>query len=150
MAVDLWSWCWVLGASMALAETGVEVAVSDELAVAWGEKEVFSGDALVSVPVLQDVLHGDVFYLKKFSKCPRGGNDDLLELLYLQTPTHFDNLYFKNLPDKKGLFHSDQELFNGRSTDKLVKKYATNADAFFKAFAKGMVKMSNIKTLTES
>ncbi|KAL2332809.1 hypothetical protein Fmac_014022 [Flemingia macrophylla] len=84
------------------------------------------------------------------SKCPRSGNDDLLEPLDLQTPTHFDNLYFKNLLDKKGLLHSDQELFNGGSTDKLVKKYATDTDAFFKAFAKGMVKMSKIKPLTGS
>ncbi|KAG4934830.1 hypothetical protein JHK85_049749 [Glycine max] len=84
------------------------------------------------------------------SKCPRSGNDDLLEPLDLQTPTHFDNLYFQNLLDKKGLLHSDQKLFNGDSTNKLVKKYATNTAAFFKDFAKGMVKMSNIKPLTGS
>ncbi|XP_020237242.1 peroxidase P7 [Cajanus cajan] len=84
------------------------------------------------------------------SKCPRSGNDDSLAPLDLQTPTHFDNLYFKNLLNKKGLIHSDQELFNGGSTDKLVKKYAINTDAFFKAFAKGMAKMSKIKTLTGS
>ncbi|KAK7305949.1 hypothetical protein VNO77_43862 [Canavalia gladiata] len=84
------------------------------------------------------------------SKCPRRGNDNLLKPLDLQTPNHFDNLYFKNLLDKKGLLHSDQELFNGGSTDKLVKKYATNTAAFFKAFAKGMVKMGNINPLTGS
>lgn len=84
------------------------------------------------------------------NECPRRGNDNVLAPLDLQTPTHFDNLYFKNLLDKKGLLHSDQELFNGGSTDKLVKKYATNTVAFFKDFAKGMVKMSKIKPLTGS
>lgn len=85
------------------------------------------------------------------SKCPRSGNDDVLAPLDHQTPTHFDNLYFKNLLDKKALLHSDQELFNGSSsTDQLVKKYATNPAAFFKAFAKGMFKMSKIKPLTGS
>ncbi|WJX32523.1 peroxidase [Trifolium repens] len=83
------------------------------------------------------------------SKCPRSGNDNVHEPLDHQTPTHFDNLYFKNLVAKKALLHSDQELFNGSSTtDNLVKKYATSNDAFFKAFAKGMVKLSSIKPLT--
>nr|AFK49124.1 unknown [Lotus japonicus] len=84
------------------------------------------------------------------SKCPRSGNDDLNEPLDRQTPIHFDNLYFKNLMDKKVLLHSDQQLFNGGSTDNLVKKYATDRAAFFKDFAKGMVKLSNIKPLTGS
>ncbi|CAJ1971080.1 unnamed protein product [Sphenostylis stenocarpa] len=84
------------------------------------------------------------------SKCPRSGNDNTLEPLDHQTPIHFDNLYFQNLVSKKALLHSDQELFNGSSTDKLVRKYAANTAAFFEDFAKGMVKMSNIKPLTGS
>jgi len=52
---------------------------------------------------------------------------------------------------KKALLHSDQELFNGSSTtDNLVRKYAANTAAFFKDFAKGMVKMSIIKPLSGS
>ncbi|XP_027330069.1 peroxidase P7-like [Abrus precatorius] len=84
------------------------------------------------------------------SKCPRSGNDENLEPLDHQTPIHFDNLYFQNLLSKKALLHSDQELFNGSSTDNLVRKYATNTAAFFEDFAKGMVKMSSIKPLTGS
>ncbi|XLU22515.1 hypothetical protein S245_058581, partial [Arachis hypogaea] len=82
------------------------------------------------------------------SKCPRTGNDKLLEPLDHQTPFHFDNLYYKNLVQKKVLLHSDQELYNGGSTDHLVGKYATDRVAFFNDFAKGMVKMSRIKPLT--
>ncbi|BAT81058.1 hypothetical protein VIGAN_03071300 [Vigna angularis var. angularis] len=84
------------------------------------------------------------------SKCPRSGRDNTLEPLDHQTPIRFDNLYFQNLISKKALLHSDQELFNGSSTDNLVKKYAVNTAAFFEDFAKGMVKMSNIKPLTGS
>nr|KYP73119.1 Peroxidase 4 [Cajanus cajan] len=84
------------------------------------------------------------------SKCPKSGNDNIHEALDHQTPIHFDNLYFQNLVSKKALLHSDQELFNGSSTDNLVKKYATNTAAFFEDFAKGMVKLSNIKPLTGS
>ncbi|XLS82735.1 hypothetical protein HN51_048566 [Arachis hypogaea] len=65
------------------------------------------------------------------SKCPRTGNDKLLELLHRQTPFHFDNLYYKNLVQKKVLFHSDQKLYTGDSTDHLVGKYATDRVAIF-------------------
>lgn len=81
-------------------------------------------------------------------ECPRNGNDNNLRQLDLQTPTHFDNLYYKNLLNKKGLLHSDQQLFNGGSADFLVKLYASNKSKFFKDFAKSMVKMGNIRTLT--
>ncbi|XP_057973535.1 peroxidase P7-like [Malania oleifera] len=82
--------------------------------------------------------------------CPMSGNDNELERLDIQTPTHFDNFYFENLVASKGLLHSDQELFNGSSTsaDCLVKKYACDPHAFFKDFARAMVKMGNIKPLT--
>nr|AGF25269.1 peroxidase 2 [Pyrus communis] len=81
--------------------------------------------------------------------CPRSGNNNNLARLDLQTPTHFDNLYYKNLLKKKGLLHSDQELFNGTtSTGALVKIYASNTFTFFKDFAVAMVKMGNIDPLT--
>ncbi|OMO50201.1 Plant peroxidase [Corchorus olitorius] len=82
--------------------------------------------------------------------CPRSGNDSVLAPLDLQTPTCFDNLYYKNLLNKKGLLHSDQELFNGSSTDRLVERYATNTTLFFKEFSKSMIRMGNIKPLTGS
>lgn len=82
--------------------------------------------------------------------CPRSGNDSVLAPLDLQTPTYFDNLYYKNLLNKKGLLHSDQEIFNGNPTDALVKRYAANTSLFFKEFPKSMIKMGNIKPLTGS
>ncbi|CAK8566412.1 unnamed protein product [Lathyrus sativus] len=83
------------------------------------------------------------------SKCPRTGNDNVHQPFDFQTPTHFDNLYYKHLLAKKGLVHSDQELFNGNpTTDKLVQKYANDNEEFFEAFAEGMVKMSNLNPLT--
>ncbi|KAG2730588.1 hypothetical protein I3760_01G301500 [Carya illinoinensis] len=82
--------------------------------------------------------------------CPVSGNDNKLSPLDRQTPTHFDNLYYKNLVDKKGLLHSDQEFFNNNFTDFLVQNYAANAQVFFQDFAKAMIKMSQIKPLTGS
>ncbi|KAK8671315.1 hypothetical protein V6N13_037911 [Hibiscus sabdariffa] len=81
--------------------------------------------------------------------CPKSGSDNVLAPLDRQTPTRFDSLYYENLLDKKGLLHSDQELFNGNSsTVDLVKRYAANTKLFFKEFAKSMIKMGKIKPLT--
>lgn len=81
--------------------------------------------------------------------CPRSGNDSVLAPLDRQTPTCFDNLYYKNLLNKKGLLHSDQEIFNGSSlTDGLVKMYAADTPLFFKEFVKSIIKMGNVKPLT--
>ncbi|KAI9153084.1 hypothetical protein LWI28_005669 [Acer negundo] len=64
------------------------------------------------------------------------------------SPARFDTAYFNNLVEEEGLLHSDQALFNGWSTDELVKAYSENARAFSADFAKSMVKMGNIKVLT--
>ncbi|KAK5794733.1 peroxidase P7-like [Gossypium arboreum] len=83
-------------------------------------------------------------------KCPRAGKGNIHQQLDLQSLTSFDNSYFKNLLKKKGLLRSDQELFSGTSADSLVKKYAADSSEFFKHFSKSMIKLGNIKPLTES
>ncbi|KAJ6865520.1 peroxidase 2-like [Populus alba x Populus x berolinensis] len=87
------------------------------------------------------------FARKRRLTCPRtGGNSNLAAL----DPTHanFDVRYFNKLLKKRGLLHSDQELFNGGSTDSLVEAYSSDAKAFWADFAKSMVKMGNINPLT--
>uniref|UniRef100_A0A7N0TK70 Peroxidase n=1 Tax=Kalanchoe fedtschenkoi TaxID=63787 RepID=A0A7N0TK70_KALFE len=84
------------------------------------------------------------------SSCPSSGSDDSLSPLDLQTPNKFDNLYFQNLLINKGLLHSDQELFNGGSTDDQVKTYSSDPNAFSTDFSNAMVKMSNLSPLTGS
>lgn len=64
------------------------------------------------------------------------------------TPDRFDISYFTNLVKKEGLVHSDQALFNGGTTDRLVRTYSSNRHAFFSDFARSMIKMGNIKPLT--
>ncbi|OMP12810.1 Plant peroxidase [Corchorus olitorius] len=79
--------------------------------------------------------------------CPRaGGNTNLAP--FDPTPARFDTAYFQNLVKKRGLLTSDQALFNGGSTDKLVKTYSTNPEAFWDDFGKSMIKMGNINPLT--
>ncbi|GAU27290.1 hypothetical protein TSUD_125710 [Trifolium subterraneum] len=83
-------------------------------------------------------------------KCPKtsGSGDNNLANLDFRTPTHFDNNYYKNLIIKRGLLHSDQVLFNGGSTDSLVKTYSQNDKAFDSDFVTAMIKMGNNKPLT--
>ncbi|URE15395.1 ribosomal protein [Musa troglodytarum] len=80
--------------------------------------------------------------------CPSSGGDSNLAPLDLQTPTTFDNKYYQNLVVRKGLLHSDQELFNGGSQDSLVRQYSTNPAVFNGDFTAAMVKMGNISPLT--
>ncbi|VAI30256.1 unnamed protein product [Triticum turgidum subsp. durum] len=76
--------------------------------------------------------------------------DNNLAPLDLQTPTAFENNYYKNLVAKKGLLHSDQEVFNGGATDPLVQYYVSSQSAFFADFVAGMIKMGDISPLTRN
>ncbi|KAF7816210.1 peroxidase 4-like [Senna tora] len=84
--------------------------------------------------------------------CPStsGSGDNNLANLDFVTPNNFDNHYFKNLIAKKGLLHSDQVLFNGGSTDSVVRAYSKNPKAFESDFIAAMIKMGDIKPLIGS
>ncbi|KAL5765152.1 hypothetical protein ACOSQ2_017746 [Xanthoceras sorbifolium] len=68
------------------------------------------------------------------------------------TPQHFDNNYFKNLQNNRGLLQTDQELFStvGADTVAIVNRFAEIQAEFFDAFAKSIIKMGNIRPLTGS
>ena len=82
------------------------------------------------------------------ANCPATGGDNNLAPFDAQTPDAFDNAYYQNLVARKGLLHSDQELFNNGSTDSIVRNFASNAAAFTSAFATAMIKMGNLQPLT--
>ncbi|KAL6987943.1 NAD(+) salvage pathway protein [Sarracenia purpurea var. burkii] len=84
------------------------------------------------------------------SNCPSTGGDNNLAPLDTTSPASFDNAYFKNLQSQKGLLHSDQQLFNGGSTDAQVNSYGSSSSTFFTDFANAMVKMGNLSPLTGS
>ncbi|GAU17213.1 hypothetical protein TSUD_178440 [Trifolium subterraneum] len=84
------------------------------------------------------------------ANCPRSGGDFNLSPLDTTTPNTFDNVYYKNLQNQKGLFHSDQVLFDDGSTKAQVNSYVTNPLSFRTDFANAMVKMGNLSPLTGS
>jgi peroxidase len=49
---------------------------------------------------------------------------------------------------KRGLLHSDQELFNNASQDALVQQYVAKPSLFASDFVAAMIKMGNLSPLT--
>lgn len=99
-------------------------------------------------------IHNDTNIESQFAtslktSCPASsGGDDNSASLDPQTPSQFDNKYYQNLMARRGLMHSDQELFNGGSQDSLVRSYSNDDAAFKRDFANAMVKLGNISPLT--
>lgn len=81
-------------------------------------------------------------------QCPTNSGDTNLAPLDLVTPNSFDNNYFKNLMQRKGLLQSDQVLFSGGQTDSIVSEYSRNPQTFLSDFANAMIKMGDIEPLT--
>ncbi|KAL4610882.1 hypothetical protein ACB092_08G084300 [Castanea dentata] len=104
----------------------------------------------------RDRIYNDTNIDSSFAKtrqntCPRTSGlpgDNKISPLDLKTPTAFDNYYYKNLISQKGLLRSDQDLFNGGSTDSLVKKYSEDTKTFYSDFVEAIIKMGDLQPLT--
>uniref|UniRef100_A0A7N0UFA4 Peroxidase n=1 Tax=Kalanchoe fedtschenkoi TaxID=63787 RepID=A0A7N0UFA4_KALFE len=86
--------------------------------------------------------------------CPQGGDGNVSAFLDQNSTKLFDNHYFKNLVNNRGLLSSDQILFSSdqalTTTRNLVITYSNNPRAFAADFARSMIKMGNISPLTGS
>nr|WDA42942.1 peroxidase 20 [Fagopyrum tataricum] len=86
------------------------------------------------------------------SICPAPGNSNRVISLDYKTPFMFDNYYFKNLIEARGLLHSDNVLVLEDNEEGFVMErvwaYAYNQKLFFESFSNSMVKMGNINVLT--
>ncbi|MQL87741.1 hypothetical protein Taro_020296 [Colocasia esculenta] len=80
--------------------------------------------------------------------CPSVGGNGNLAPFDLVTPNSFDENYYKNLLQRKGLIASDQVLFSGGSTDAIVTEYSRSRPSFLTDFAAAMVRMGDINPLT--
>ncbi|XVF69749.1 hypothetical protein PTKIN_Ptkin11bG0106600 [Pterospermum kingtungense] len=84
--------------------------------------------------------------------CPQGANTTASTNLDSVTPDQFDNNYYKNLQDNRGLLQSDQSLYSTADTDTvpIVDRFASSQTDFFDTFAQSMIKLGNISPLTGS
>nr|AFF57838.1 peroxidase [Phaseolus vulgaris] len=64
------------------------------------------------------------------------------------SPQKFDNQYFKNLQQGKGLFTSDQVLFTDARSKATVNLFASNEGAFQKAFVDAITKLGRVGVKT--
>ncbi|XP_010265936.1 PREDICTED: peroxidase N [Nelumbo nucifera] len=86
--------------------------------------------------------------------CPQSGDGNKTTALDRNSTDLFDNHYFKNLLNAKGLLFSDQNLFSntssqaGSTTKALVESYSNSSKLFFQDFVNSMIKMGNISPLT--
>ncbi|KAL2921128.1 Peroxidase 29 [Bienertia sinuspersici] len=60
----------------------------------------------------------------------------------------FDNLYYKNSIDRRGVLRVDAELSQNKQTAGIVEQFAANADDFFQEFASAFLKLSYAGVLT--
>ncbi|KAB5573916.1 hypothetical protein DKX38_001110 [Salix brachista] len=84
------------------------------------------------------------------SICPRSGKDNRLAPLDFQTPARFDNNYFINILEGRGLLGSDNVLVKEDHEGEIRKQvwaYASNQELFFASFANSMLRMGNINVL---
>ncbi|XP_021278488.1 peroxidase N [Herrania umbratica] len=88
------------------------------------------------------------------SFCPVNGDGNKTTVLDRNSTDLFDNHYFQNLLNGKGLLGSDQILYSSdlaiSTTKSLVESYSSNSQLFFNDFANSMIKMGNISPLTGS
>lgn len=86
--------------------------------------------------------------------CPQNGDGNITSVLDQNSADVFDNNYFKNLLNGKGLLSSDQILFSGdeasATTQPLVQFYSYNERMFLMDFVYAMIKMGNINPLSGS
>ncbi|XP_062101841.1 peroxidase 35-like [Humulus lupulus] len=76
--------------------------------------------------------------------CPRNVDPRIAINMDPSTPRTFDNVYYKNLQQRKGLFTSDQVLFEDSRTRPTVNAWASNPNAFNKAFITAMTKLGRV------
>ncbi|XP_010464099.1 PREDICTED: peroxidase 73-like isoform X1 [Camelina sativa] len=80
--------------------------------------------------------------------CPKKVDPRIAINMDPTTPRKFDNLYFKNLQQGKGLFTSDQVLFTDGRSRPTVNAWAKNSVAFNKAFVTAMTKLGRVGVKT--
>ncbi|KAI4316223.1 hypothetical protein L6164_024222 [Bauhinia variegata] len=80
--------------------------------------------------------------------CPKNVDPRIAINMDPITPRTFDNQYFKNLQQGKGLFTSDQSLFTDRRSRNIVNLFASNSTAFERSFVAAITKLGRVGVKT--
>ncbi|KAI3511694.1 hypothetical protein L1887_18851 [Cichorium endivia] len=86
------------------------------------------------------------------AQCPVNGDGNRITALDRNSVDLFDNHYFQNLVNGRGLLESDQFLYSSdeavSTTRTLVELYSNDSQVFIDAFVESMIKMGNTSPLT--
>ncbi|XP_047318966.1 peroxidase 51-like [Impatiens glandulifera] len=80
--------------------------------------------------------------------CPKNVDPAVAINMDPTTPNTFDNVYYKNLQQGKGLFTSDQVLFTDTRSKPVVNSWASSSTAFNNAFITAMTKLGRVGVKT--
>ncbi|KAB1201368.1 Peroxidase 16 [Morella rubra] len=88
-------------------------------------------------------------YAKRLRQlCPQRVDPRIAIEMDPASPQTFDNMYYKNLQQGKGLFTSDQSLFTDKRSRKFVNLFASNNTAFERAFVAAITKLGRVGVRT--
>ena len=90
------------------------------------------------------------FYFLILQMCPADVDPTIAINMDPTTPNTFDNAYYKNLINGKGLFSSDQVLFTSPISKSTVVNFAKSQSSFFNAFTSAMIKLGRTGVKTGS
>lgn len=82
------------------------------------------------------------------SMCPKNVDPNIAINMDPNTPRTFDNVYYKNLQQGKGLFTSDQVLFTDTRSRPTVNTWASSSSVFESAFVTAITKLGRVGVKT--
>lgn len=77
-------------------------------------------------------------------KCPGSNNNGDAGQLLDSTATQFDNDYYKQIIAGKGVFGTDQAMYNDQRSRPIIEAFAKDQNLFFREFAASMIKLGNV------
>lgn len=88
------------------------------------------------------------FATELVKQCPANANDTVTVSNDMVTASLFDNQYYRNLLDGKGLFKSDSVLSVDERTKGKVERLAEDEDEFFAKWRESFVKLAGVGVKT--
>lgn len=88
------------------------------------------------------------YTLQLMQACPQNVDPSIAVNMDPTTPTVFDNAYYQNLVARRGMFKSDQVLFDEPSSRSTVTTFANKPEEFASAFAAAMVRLGRVGVKT--
>ncbi|XP_027351171.1 peroxidase 55 [Abrus precatorius] len=121
------------------------IALSGAHTVGFSHCDQFA-NRLYSSPV--DPTLNPSYAQQLITACPRNPDPSVVLALDPQTPSSFDNLFFKNLVSGEGLLTSDQVLFSDPKSQPTVLQFANNPADFSAAFVTAMRNLGRVGVKT--